>query len=240
MNSQLQNTIHYGQVSPPGPREWLAESRAILSLAKLARGWSSLKVAPAKSPKTLLVLPGYMGAEGSTRMIVSVLRKAGHQAHDWGLGRNHGNLKKLIPKIQSRIDQLTQASDTSVVLVGWSLGGVIAREIARQSPLQIERVITLGSPVIGGPKYTITAGIYKHTGQDLEKIEREVADRFSTPITRPIVSLYSRLDGVVAWEACIDRWSPDVRHIQVNCAHLGMGFDPEVLALLPNLVEGLV
>ena len=86
-----------------------------------------------------------------------------------------------------------------MVLVGWSLGGFIAREYAREHPQHVRQVITLGSPVIGGPRYTATARWYASQGFDLDELEQAVAARYANPLTVPITAIYSRRDGVVAW-----------------------------------------
>jgi pimeloyl-ACP methyl ester carboxylesterase len=123
------------------------------------------------------------------------------------------------------------------VLVGWSLGGYIAREYAREHPDEIRKVVTLGSPVVGGPRYTATAGWYRSQGHDLDEIERTIAERYATPLRVPVTAIYSRRDGVVAWRACIDKWSPRVRHIEVSETHVGLGFAPRVLAIVADEVE---
>jgi pimeloyl-ACP methyl ester carboxylesterase len=98
-------------------------------------------------------------------------------------------------------------------LVGWSLGGYLVREAARERPESVARIVTFGSPVVGGPKYTATAEAYRRRGHNLDAIEAEVAARERVQITCPITAIYTRNDGVVAWQACIDRSSPQVEHV---------------------------
>jgi pimeloyl-ACP methyl ester carboxylesterase len=120
-----------------------------------------------------------------------------------------------------------------VRLVGWSLGGALAREVAREQPQWVERVVTLGTPVVGGPKYTTVGALYRRRGVDVDAIEREAAARDAAlPIRVPVHAIYSRRDGVVAWQACIDRTSPDVEHVEVASTHTGLGFDARVYALI--------
>ena len=101
------------------------------------------------------------------------------------------------------------------MLVGWSLGGYIAREYAREHPGEVRKVVTLGSPVIGGPRYTATAERYRSQGHDLDEIEQAIKDRYATPLRVPVTAIYQARRHR-AWQACIDRWSPDVRHIEVS------------------------
>ena len=96
----------------------------------------------------------------------------------------------------------------------------------------MSRVILLGSPVIGGPKYTVAAGLLRRRGVDLDAIEAQVAERNRRPIPVPITSVYSRVDGVVAWEACVDTTSAHAENIEVNASHVGLGFSPDVYEII--------
>lgn len=119
-----------------------------------------------------------------------------------------------------------------VDLVGWSLGGYLARESARDHPASVRKVVALGSPVIGGTHFTMVAHGYRARGHNLAQLQRAVAERFATPLQVPVTAAYSKRDGVVVWQVCIDHWSPPVRHIDVSATHLGLGFAPHVLAIV--------
>jgi ribonucleotide reductase alpha subunit len=90
----------------------------------------------------------------------------------------------------------------------------------------------MGSPIVGGPKYTVTAARYARRGFDLDDIEARVAERERIPIEVPVTAIYSRRDGIVAWQACIDSTNPCVEHHQVSSTHTGLGFQAEVLAIV--------
>jgi pimeloyl-ACP methyl ester carboxylesterase len=179
-----------------------------------------------------MVLPGYGAGDGSTALIRAYLRSLGWDARGWGLGRNGGDVPELIPRVVDRVEQLARESGRSVALVGWSLGGVLAREAARERPLRARRIVTLGSPVVGGPKYTAVAEVYRRRGVDLDAIEAEVDERNAIPLSTPITAIFSRRDGVVAWNACIDRRSERVEHVEVAATHLGLGFSADVLRII--------
>ena len=164
-------------------------------------------------------------------------RRRGHRARDWGLGLNTGDARKLRAKLRPVVEESIATHGEPVVSVGWSLGGYIAREYAREHPGEVRKVVTLGSPVIGGPRYTATAERYRSQGHDLAEIERAVADRYATPLRVPVTAIYSRRDGIVAWRACIDQWSPQVRHIEVSETHVGLAFSPRVVAIVADEVE---
>jgi pimeloyl-ACP methyl ester carboxylesterase len=171
------------------------------------------------------------------RIMESFLRRRGHRVQDWGLGRNTGDARQLRAQLRPHLAQAIAAHGESAVLVGWSLGGYIAREYAREHPDEVRKVVTLGSPVIGGPRYTATAHWYRSQGHDLDAIERTIAARYATPLSTPVTAIYSKRDGIVAWQACIDRWSPAVRHVEVRETHIGLGFSPRVLSIVADAIE---
>jgi pimeloyl-ACP methyl ester carboxylesterase len=153
------------------------------------------------------------------------------------LGINRGNVPALIPKVVARTESLYARYRTRVALVGWSLGGVLAREVARERPAIVRCVVTLGSPVVGGPKYTKAAPFYERIlKEDLDAIEQTIDKRNQIPIRVPITAIYSRRDGVVSWEACIDRYNEHCRHIEVDATHLSFGFDPKILKLVSRAI----
>jgi len=213
----------------------LREARLLPDLAAGLSALPALARAPRASGEPVLVLPGYGAGDSSTALLRAFLRGLGYRAQGWGLGRNGGDVRKLLPRVLARTERLFAASERAVRLVGWSLGGVLAREAAREEPRLVERVVTLGSPVVGGPKYTAVGELYRRRGVDLDAIEREIAARNAArPIRVPIHAIYSRRDGVVAWQACVDRASPDVEHVEVPSTHSGLGFDARVLALVAD------
>jgi pimeloyl-ACP methyl ester carboxylesterase len=134
--------------------------------------------------------------------------------------------------VSHEVEKLATREGRPVRLVGWSLGGYLAREAARDLPHRVDRVVTLGSPVIGGPRYTTTAGFYRAKGTSFDDIDARIAERERNPIQVPITAVYSKSDGVVDWRACIDRTSPHVEHVRVRSSHVGLGFSPEVLRVV--------
>ena len=221
----------------PGARVALQELRLPLDTLRWAPQWLSLLRGQAPTQRTLLLLPGFGAGPRSMALLAGYLRRIGHQVHDWGLGTNSGDVPTLLAALPDRLDRLVQRGGGPVDLVGWSLGGYLARELARDHPAGVRKVVTLGSPVIGGPRFTTVAPWYRARGHDLAQLEREVAERFATPLRVPVTAVYSRRDGVVAWQACIDHWSPQVRHIEVSETHLGLGFAPRVLGIVATELD---
>lgn len=107
-----------------------------------------------------LVLPGFGTDDWATAPLRKYLRSIGYDARGWGIGRNHGNVVALLSDVAALVQDLYVGSGQRVHLVGWSLGGVVAREVARERPELVAQVITFGTPVVGGPAYTVTASAY--------------------------------------------------------------------------------
>jgi pimeloyl-ACP methyl ester carboxylesterase len=229
--------IDYEPITPPGRLGALQELRLPVDALRWLPAWLATRQRRADRPRTVILLPGFGAGPASMRVMQAYLHRRGHRARDWGLGRNTGQAMQLRARLEDVVAESCARSGEPVVLVGWSLGGYIAREYAREHPHEIRRVVTLGSPVVGGPRYTATAEWYRSQGHDLEEIERAIAHRYSTPLRVPVSAIYSKRDGIVAWQACIDRWSPDVRHIEVSETHVGLGFAPGVLALVADEIE---
>jgi pimeloyl-ACP methyl ester carboxylesterase len=189
-----------------------------------------------------MTLPGVGFGDEAMILVRHHLRKLGFETHRWQLGLNLGSVPRTIPKVAERVRELRDQTGQPVALVGWSLGGYLAREVARESPQDVSHVVTLGTPIRGGPKYTVFSKLYALGGMDLDAIEAMIEARESTPIQVPISCLYSKNDGVADWRAVVDFASPRVERIEVDATHSAMSFDPIVLnhigrALLSSIVD---
>ena len=198
-------------------------SRLFFQAPRLAR-------APRGDGERVLVWPGFGAGNSSTGVLRNFLRYLGYDARGWQLGRNDGDVLAMLDVLSEQVTR--EAADGPVSLVGWSLGGYLAREVARDLPDNVRRVVTLGSPVVGGPKYTSVAPYFDGRGNSLDDIERLVDERYEIPLTVPVTAIYSKLDGVVAWQACIDERSPNVEHVAIASSHTGLGFSPDAYAIL--------
>lgn len=218
---------------PPTVLDVLAESRVAWSWLQARRqGLKVLDGLPRGHGQPVMLLPGYGADESHMQTLLERLQALGYNARHWGEGRNHGMIHRLIPALSARIKDWAVEAGQPVHLIGWSLGGYITRELARENPELVASVITLGSPAVGGPKYTITAPIYRRKGFDLDEIEADMAKRDHLPIRCPLTVVFSKRDGVVSWPACLDRKTAHARHVEVNCAHFAQPLDAGVLAVI--------
>jgi pimeloyl-ACP methyl ester carboxylesterase len=222
----------------PGRRAAWGELAGLLEFPRLLLRAPALARAPRGDGAPVLVLPGFATGDGATSLLRAYLSFLGHDVHPWGLGRNDGDVPRLLALVVARVTALARATGRPVRLLGWSLGGYLAREVSREVPADVDRVVTLGSPVVGGPKYTLTARAYRRRGIDLDAIEAAVDAREAVPLTRPVSAIYSRRDGVVAWQACLDERNGCVEHVEVSSTHLGLAFSPDVYLVVARRLAG--
>lgn len=244
-------------LSVPKRRLLLLETRAAIDFARMLGplAWASARRKASCADTLTIVIPGFGSSDRYTLPLRRYLKHQGYAAEGWGLGTNLGgtdlpheladlserwNLSPredyrgeagvpyLVDRVYERVLERHQQTGKRVSLIGWSLGGVLAREVARDLPDIVDRVITMGTPVSGGPKYTAAAPLFLSQGQDLDWIENEINLRAQRPIRQPITIIFSKTDGIVGWEAAQDHHNPRVKHIEIDAAHLGMGFKPEI------------
>ena len=222
--------------APSPPPFWglAREARALGELPRLA--WNAFDLArqPRGEGAAVLVVPGFGTGDETTLLLRAYLRGLGYRVRGWELGRNDGNVPELIPRVGDRVAEAADETGAPVRVVGWSLGGYLAREAARDRPEAVDRVVTMGTPVRGGPKYTLAARYYAQRGFDLDEIEAGVEERNAVPLRTPVTAIYSRRDSVVAWEACIDSRDATVEHVEVPTTHAGFGFSPDVYRIIAD------
>lgn len=221
--------------APSGPprRGLLGEWRVGLQVARLVAATPTLRRAPRGDAAPVVLVPGWKAPPSSMVLLRSFLRFLGHDARNWELGVNEGRPERDAPQLADQTQRIASATGRPVTLIGWSLGGTVAREAARQAPAAVAQVITYGTPVVGGPTHTIGARSYGP--QESVRISALV-DELDTasPISVPITAIFTRRDGIVSWRASIDRTSPEVRHVEVASTHFSMGFDPDVWRVIAD------
>lgn len=226
------------QAQAPTRLATLLELRAPLDWASLLLRAPQLAMAPKGDGRPVMLLPGYGTDENSMRPLGRYLEYLGYDVYDWGQGRNRGNVDDDIERVGQRTRQIhDELGAEPVTLIGWSLGGVAAREAARLFEPYVREVITLGTPIIGGPKYTAAAARFaKQAKLDLDEFEKEVHARNSIGIRQPVTSIYSKADGVVGWRASVDIYNKQAQNIRVRSSHFGLGANGKVWQLIAQLL----
>ncbi|NEK84686.1 alpha/beta hydrolase [Blastococcus saxobsidens] len=203
-------------------------ARALVSAGALAAGLPLLRLAPRGDGHPVLVLPGWLASDASTRTLRRWLGGLGHPTVGWDLGRNRGPRPEVVDGVRTLVERLADRHGTRVSIVGQSLGGVFARRLAERSPHLVRQVVSLGSPFAGvAPRKRPPSGAGMYQAyRELRAVEKV---RPARPLPVPSTSVYSRWDGVVDWRTCLQQEGPTSENVAVHASHLGMGIDPAVL-----------
>lgn len=221
----------------PPSRWWtLAEGRAFLELGAfyLSRPW--LSQLPRGDGHTVKVLPGFMATNSSTLPMRNLLRDLGYDAHGWDSGRNVIVDHELLHRLENQLKRLNDDSGRKVSLVGWSLGGVLARELAKLHPDRVRLVISLGSPISDDRNHTNARRLFEFFNGRNTEIERE--GRFqglnvAPPV--PTTSILTKTDGIVHWRGSVQAPSTSpTENIEVYASHCGMGVNPSVMIAMAD------
>ncbi len=228
MNSSAQDRETEFRLKPPARVGKYLEVRAPFEALTLVPAAPWLLTMPRGDGRQIMFVPGFLADDASTWPMRRYLSYLGYSALPWSQGRNKGRPERDAETLVDHIESVRREHE-KITLVGWSLGGVISREAARIAPHAVREVITYGTPVEGGPKYTSTATLYANNrGLDLDAFEHHIHSVNSKGISQPLTVIYSRSDGIVGWRAAIDRYNPQAKHIRVPGSHLGMGTNPLV------------
>jgi pimeloyl-ACP methyl ester carboxylesterase len=219
----FEETIH-----APGWFLMALEGRAPWELGASLLATPLLKTAPKGDGHPVMVFPGLAAGDFTTLVLRHFLSDRGYAVYAWELGLNFGPRPGVLEACAERVKQLHAEHGRKVSLVGWSLGGVYAREIAKMTSDDVRLVISLGAPFSGPPKANNAWRLYELTsGQRLDDDER-IAELKKTPPV-PTTSIFSRTDGVVAWQCSTEQESASSENIEVHASHLGMGMNPTAL-----------
>ena len=214
--------------APPSRQLLLLEVRAVWELSAFFATYPMLRLAPRGDGHAVLVIPGLAASDTSTRPLRRFLTDQGWAVHGWALGANHGPRPGVEAKLQERLASIFRASGRKVSLIGWSLGGIFAREIARRAPEHVRAVITLGSPFAGAPRASNAWRLYERVSE--RRIDDHPwRDHMKTPPPVPATAIFSRSDGIVAWQGCLEREGAHAENIEVEGSHCGLGHNPVAL-----------
>ena len=171
------------------------------------------------------MIPGWVASDRTTLALRRGLAEAGWRVHGWELGFNWGAQHDTVAKLQARLDDL--GNGRKVLLVGWSLGGLYARELARAAPDQVLAVVTLGSPFSGDPKQNNVWRMYEWIAG--HKVDEPPIPRITEKPPVPHLALWSRRDGIVAPRSARGLEHERDKAVELKCTHMGMGVSMRVV-----------
>lgn len=209
--------------------------RAIAEFATLPAALPLLRQAPRGDGHPVLVLPGFTASDISTAPLRKYLEGQGYDVYAWELGRNWGMVGDLEERMYRRTREIFDDTGRRASVVGWSLGGIYAREIARRVPHAVRQVITLGSPFATAGNGSYAVYVYDSmTGERITQRRATLAGTIADPPPVPSTAIYTKTDGIAAWQTCVEAESPTTDNVEVPGSHCGLGFNPLVLYVIAD------
>lgn len=206
------------------------EGRAIHEFGAFLGALPLLSFAPRGDGHPVLVLPGLVASDVSTRPLRSFLKGRGYAVSGWRQGRNLGLRDGVQESMIDLVHELNDTHGRKISLVGWSLGGLYARQLAKMMPDRVRAVITLGSPFASGPKATNAWRVYEMaSGKRADDADQQFGGPMAGTPPVPTTAIYSRTDGICAWQGCMETLSAQSENIEVESSHCGMGHHPAVV-----------
>ncbi len=224
-----------GASGGPSWQRLLAEAQVVIEpVRRLSR---NLAIPAADHPRKVMLLPGFATHPVRMRYMARQLEKAGHRVKRWGLGFNFGPTPENFEILERRLDDLHRRYGEPVFLVGWSLGGLFARELARRHPEKVAKVITMGSPFSGNPRANNAWRIYQFvTGHSVDYPPIAGDNAVKPPV--PTTALWSAKDGIISPRSACGKPGERDRAVALRCTHLGFAYsDESILAVLRELEE---
>jgi pimeloyl-ACP methyl ester carboxylesterase len=186
------------------------------------RLWSTLKRSRTLGPEDgppALVIPGWVASDRTTLALRKALADAGWRVHGWKLGFNRGATAETVAHLRRRLGEIGKGDP--VLVVGWSLGGVYARELARAAPEQVRAVITLGSPFSGDPHQNNVWRLYEWIAG--HKVDEPPIPRVTEKPPVPHLAFWSRRDGIIAPRAARGLDHERDKAVEMRCTHMAFG-----------------
>jgi pimeloyl-ACP methyl ester carboxylesterase len=214
-------------IGPPPYQRLALEQLAVWEYCSFLAASPLMGFMPRGDGHPVLVLPGFTTSDRSTELLRAVLSRNGHRPEGWKLGRNMGAHPSVLRRMEHRLVDLHEHSGRRVSLVGWSLGGIFARELARRNPDAVRTVITLASPFrirVGDRSHA--SALYNTVGPAVDPFLGAIPpEEERPPLPVPATSIYTRTDGIVRWHLCIDTTGPLSENIEVFGTHSGLGYN---------------
>jgi pimeloyl-ACP methyl ester carboxylesterase len=220
--------FHDAELRAPSALMLLLEGRAPWEYAAMLAAMPWLKRLPRGDGHPVIVFPGLGAADLTTAPLRGFLQDLGYSAYPWKQGFNFGPRGGVLDAVRAHVKRIAERHADKVSLIGWSLGGLYAREMAKEFSPLVRCVVTLGSPFAGHPRATNAWRFYEMvSGQNVHDPELIEQIRGTPPV--PTTSIFSKTDGVVAWQCSLNEDAPLAENIEVHASHIGMGMNPLAL-----------
>lgn len=214
--------------------------RTLLEMSALSLAWPLLRSLKRGDGHPVMLLPGFLASDESTRVLRRYLQRMGYTPFGWDLGRNTGQFDIMANRLPEVFLDLVEKTGEKISLVGQSLGGVFARELARLYPDHVRQVVALGSPINMDKSDAVAALVTRMFEQSTGMTPEEMRDALeffdetnSPPV--PMTAIYSKADGVVHWEGCMEREEDHMtQNIEVCGSHCGMAFNPSIYRIIAD------
>lgn len=222
--------------SPPNRIWTLAEGRALFELGAFYMARPLLSHLPKGDGHTVQVLPGFMATDISTAPMRRLLKTLGYDAHGWNSGRNVRIDNALIARLEGQLKRLNDESGRKVSLIGWSLGGVLARELAKMHSDRVRLVISLGSPISHDRDYTNASRLFEMlNGKKPAAMRARRFRRLDQAPPVPTTSILTKTDGIVHWRGSVQKpTATPSENIEVYASHSGLGVNPSVMVAIAD------
>jgi pimeloyl-ACP methyl ester carboxylesterase len=218
------------RLRPPSLLLMLAEARALLEFNSSLLLSPLLLRAPRGDGHPVLALPGFLASDLSMAPMRRYLKQLGYDTYAWKMGRNLGGIASRRNALKSLLSEIHTSTGRKVSIVGWSLGGIYARDLALRSPEMVRSVITLGSPFANDVRATNATRLYEALSGETVEHNSELTQAIAGDLPVPATSIYSRTDGIVNWRTSLLRPSDTAENIEVHLAsHIGLGVNAAAL-----------
>src|ERR1700674_3887450 len=219
-----------GRLRPPGLGLLLAEVRGLFEFNASLLLSPLLMRAPKGDGHPVLTLPGFLASDLSMAPMRRYLKELGYETYAWKMGRNVGGVSRMRAALRERLAEIHNSTGRKVSIIGWSLGGVYARDLALQAPDMVRSVVTLGSPFANDIRATNATRLYEALSGEAVDADPELRAAIAGDLPVPATSIYSRTDGIVNWRTCLLRSSDTAENIEVYLAsHVGLGVNAAAL-----------
>jgi len=235
--AQVNDAMDNTDAKPPSLFWTLAEGRAIFELGSFISLRLLMRHLPKGDGHPVIVLPGFLASDASTRPLRGVLKDLNYAPYAWGMGHNLKFDDEREAQMLELLDRAYSEHAEQVSIIGWSLGGVFAREIAKAAPDKVRSVISLGSPISSNRNYSNARNLYDRINGEPEHTQAARMAQLHVPPPAPTTSIFSKTDGIVAWRGSVQpehEANEQIENIEVPASHFGLGVNPLVIYLIAD------